>query len=66
MKDLLSCVDVVVKTLNSEISRCHLADNVKELYLSACRTCNTIIFPHSTNQIIFFSGVVVAVTIALV
>ena len=32
MKYLLLCVDVVVKTLNLEISRCHLADYVKELY----------------------------------
>ena len=40
--------------LNLEISRCHLADYVKELYLRACRTCSTIIFPHSTNQIIVF------------
>ena len=31
MKDLLFCVHVVVKTLNLEISRCHLADYVKEL-----------------------------------
>ena len=45
---------VVVKTLNLEISRCHLTDHVKELYKSACRTCSTIIFPHSTNQIIVF------------
>ena len=26
------CVHVVVKTLNLEISRCHLADYFKELY----------------------------------
>ena len=45
---------VVIKTLNLEISRRRLADNVKELYQSACRTCSTIIFPHSTNQIIVF------------
>ena len=31
MKDLLLCVHVVVKTLNLEISRRHLADYVKEL-----------------------------------
>ena len=31
MKDLLLRVHVVVKTLNLEISRCHLADYVKEL-----------------------------------
>ena len=32
MKDLLLRVHVVVKTLNLEISRCHLADYVKELW----------------------------------
>ena len=37
-----------------KMSRCHLADYVKQLYLSACRTCSTIVFPHSTNQIIVF------------
>ena len=49
-------IDVVSQTtsLNLEISRCHLADYVKELYQSACRTCSTIIFTHSTNQIIVF------------
>ena len=41
-------------TINLEISRCHSADYVKEFYSSACRTCSTIIFPHSTNQIIVF------------
>ena len=54
MKDLLLCVHVVVETLNLEISRCHLADYVKNVVLSACRTCSTIIFPKSTNQIILF------------
>ena len=52
MKDLLLCVHVVVETLHLEISRYYLADYVKELYLSACRTCSTIIFPRLTNQII--------------
>ena len=46
MKDLvLLFVHVVVKTSNLEISRWHLTDYVK------VRTCGTIIFPHSTNQI---------------
>ena len=31
MKDLLLCVHVVVKTINLEISHCHLAGYVKEL-----------------------------------
>ena len=46
MKDLLLCVHVVVKTLNLEISRWYLTDYVE------VRPCGTIIFPHSTNQII--------------
>ena len=29
-----------------------LLENVKEMYLSACCTCSTIMFPHSTNDII--------------
>ena len=32
LKDLLFSVHVVVETLNLEVSRCHLVDNVKELY----------------------------------
>ena len=32
MKDLVSCVHVVAKAFNFEVSRCHLADYVKELY----------------------------------
>ena len=54
MRDLLLCVHVAVKTINLESSRSRLADYVKELYESACRTCSTIIFSHSTNQIIVF------------
>ena len=54
MTDLLLCVHVVVKTLNFEISRCHLADYVKELHQSVCRTCSTITFPYSANHIIAF------------
>ena len=60
MKDLMLFVHVVVKTFNSEISRCHLADYVKEFYYSAC--C-TIIFTHSTNH---FPGVANAVAVAVV
>ena len=54
MKDSLLCVHVITKTLNVEISRCHFADHVKELYLSAWHTCSMTIFLHSTNQIIVF------------
>ena len=38
------CVQVVAKTLNQEILRCCFADSVKEMYLSACRTCSTRLF----------------------
>jgi len=43
-----------IKSLNLEISRCHLADYVRELHWGACRTRSTITLPHSTNQIIVF------------
>ena len=33
-------------------SRCRLADYVKTLHQISCRTCRTIIFLHSTNQVI--------------
>ena len=54
MKGLILGVHIVVKTLNLETTRCRLADYVNEIYLSACRTYSTIIFPHLSNQIIFF------------
>ena len=53
MKDLLLRARVFVRTSNMKISRRHLADYVKKLLQKACRTCNTIIFPHSTNKIIY-------------
>ena len=40
------------RRLNLEISCYCLADYVKEMYLSPCRTYSTISFSHSTNQII--------------
>jgi len=49
MKDLLLQARVVVRTSNMKISRRRLADYVKTLHQKACRT---IIFFHSTNQII--------------
>ena len=59
-------VQVVEETLNLEISRRRLADYVKELNLSACRTCSTIIFPRLSNQVVSqFSGVVVAVAVVV-
>ena len=35
------------------------------MYLSACRTCRTIVFPYSTNQIIVFWCRRVAVAVPL-
>ena len=52
MKNLLLQAHVVVRTSNLKISRCCLADYVKTLHQKACRMCSTIIFLHSTNQII--------------
>ena len=52
MKDLLLWARVVVRTSNIKISRRRLADYVKTLHQNACRTCSTIIFLHSTNEII--------------
>ena len=53
MKDLLLRAPVVVRTSNMKISpRRRLADYVKTLHQKACRTCSTIIFLHSTNEII--------------
>ena len=46
------------------LSRC-LADYVKEMVLSACRTYSAIIFPRSINHVIlFFHFVVVEVVVA--
>ena len=52
MKDLLLRTRVVDRTSNMKISRCRLADYVKTLHQKVCGTCSTIIFLHSTNQII--------------
>ena len=43
---------VFVRTSYTKISRRRLADYVKKLHQKACRTCSTIIFARSTNQII--------------
>ena len=58
--DLLLCVYVVVKTLNLEISRCHLADYVKRKPARAARLF-FLIQPIRS----MFSGVVVAVDVIL-
>ena len=51
-KDLLLRAPVVDRTSNMKFSRRRLADYVKTLHQKACRTCSTIIFLHSTDQII--------------
>ena len=48
---LLLRASIVVRTSNMKISRRRLADCTK-LHQKACCTCSTIIFLHSTNQII--------------
>ena len=52
MKDLLLRAPVVVRTSHMKISRRRLADYVKTLHQKVCRTCSTITFLHSTNEII--------------
>jgi len=54
MKGLLLLALVVVRTSKMRISRPRLADYIKKLHQKACRTWSTIIFPHSTNEIIDF------------
>ena len=51
LKDLVLRAHVVLRTSKMEVSRLRLADYVKNLHQKACRTCSTIIFPQSTNQI---------------
>ena len=41
-----------IKTVKVVISRCCFAEDGTDLFIRACRTCSTIIFPHSTNQIL--------------
>ena len=52
VKILLLRARVFVRTSNMKISRRRLADYVKTFHQNVCRTCSTIIFRHSTNQII--------------
>ena len=53
MKDLLLCVRVVVKTLNLEISRCHLQITPKNLTEMRAEGAAGFFFL-STNQVIIF------------
>ena len=52
IKDLRLYAQVVIKTINVVISRCCFAEDGTDLFISACRTCSSLIFPHSTNQIL--------------
>ena len=52
IKDVRLYDQVVFKTVNMVISRCCLGDDDTDLFLSACRTCSTLLFPHSINQIL--------------
>ena len=59
MKDLLLCVHFGVKTLNFEISRCHLADYVKEVRAARAARGARLFFLIQTIRSLF-SGVVIA------
>ena len=64
MKNLLLCVHVVLKTLNLEISRCHLADYVKELSkVRAARAARLFFFIQPIRSL--FSGVLVTNAVVL-
>ena len=47
MKNSLSCVHVLHKTLNVVISRC-FAEDGKEMYQNVKRTCRVVVFVHQT------------------
>ena len=64
MKDLLLCVNVVVKTLNLEISGCRLTDYVNETFFSVHCGRSTIIFLIQSILSLLF-GVVIAVAFIL-
>ena len=50
--DIRLYAQVVVKTVNAVISRGCFPEDGTDLFIGACRTCSTIVFPHSTNQIL--------------
>ena len=54
IKDSQLGAQVVIKTVNMVISRCCFVGDSTDLFLNACRTYSTLIFPHcdSTNQIL--------------
>ena len=62
MKELLSRVHVVVKTLNLEISHCHLADEGKEFAkVRAARAARLFLLIQPIRSL--FSGDLVAVAV---
>ena len=50
--DLWFYAQVVIKTVSEAISRCCFAEDGRDLFISACRTCSMLIFTRSTNQIL--------------
>ena len=46
MRDLQLYAQDVIKTANVVFSRCCFAEDSTELFISACRTCSTLLFPH--------------------
>ena len=52
MKDLQLYAQVVFHNQNLVTLRCCFEEDVTELFQSSCRTCSTLIWPHSTNQIL--------------
>ena len=52
IRDLWIYAQIFIKTVNEVISRCCFAEDGTDLFISACRTCSTLIFPRSTNQIL--------------
>ena len=53
---LLLRARILIRTSNMKYSRRYLAAYVRKLHRKACCTCNTIIFPHSTDQVIDTRG----------
>ena len=45
-------MDNVIEASNVIVSFCCFVEDDKELFESVCRTCGTLIFLHSTNQIV--------------
>ena len=54
IKDSRLYAQVVIRTIKVIILRCFCAEEGTDLFINECRTCSTLIFPHSTNQILNF------------